>query len=344
MDRSRLAAIVSCFAERRLVVLGDYFLDRYLEIDRSIAETSLETGLEAHQVTAIRNSPGAAGNVAANLAALGIRVAALGVIGEDGQGDDLARALVARGVDTTSLFRLPARFTPTYTKPMMREHDGRVHEMSRLDIKNRKPLAHEAEDAIVAGLAGLLSGADGVVVADQVQDRNCGAVTDRVRQALIEQAARHPGKVFIADSRTRIGEFRGVLLKPNEREAMAAVHRESSGRVTLAQAEEAGHVLAARGERPVFVTVGKMGVLVCDGRKCERVPAVPVRGQIDIVGAGDSTIAGIAAALASGASLTEAAIVGNLVASVTIRQLGTTGTARPEQVLEALSYWEGRRA
>ncbi|NLD42732.1 MAG: carbohydrate kinase [Chloroflexi bacterium] len=340
MDRARLEEITAGFAEQRLVVLGDYFLDRYLEIDRTLAETSLETGLEAHQVTAIRNSPGAAGNVAANLAALGVHVAALGVIGEDGQGYDLARELDARDIDSGPLFRLSDRFTPTYTKPLMHEPDGRVHELSRLDVKNRQPLEPEVEDAIVARLAELLAEADGVVVADQAQERNCGVVTDRVRQALVDLAGRQARKVFLVDSRTRIGEFGGLFLKPNEREAIAAVHPGAVGPFSLDLAAEAGRALAARGGRPVFVTVGEMGVLVCDGAGSRRVPAVPVHGEIDIVGAGDSTMAGLAAALASGAGLAEAALVGNLVASVTIRQLGTTGTATPAQVLEAFSRWQ----
>ncbi len=340
VERSRLGGLLARLPALRLIVLGDFFLDRYLEIDRALAETSLETGLEAHQVTAIRSSPGAAGNVAANLAALGVQVSALGVIGEDGQGYDLLRALGERGIETAAMLARPERSTPTYTKPLLREPDGSVHELSRLDIKNRQPLARDAEDVVIARLSSLLADADGGIVVDQVQERNCGVVTDRVRQSLIDLAGQFPGKVLIADSRTRIGEYRQMLLKPNEREAMAATRPQVPGPFSLAQAEQAGRELAERGARPVFVTVGELGILLCDGRRCQRVPAVPARGEIDIVGAGDSTMAGIAAALAAGATLPEAALVGNLVASVTIRQLGTTGIARPDQVLEALSRWQ----
>jgi len=340
VERSRLEAILARLPALRLAVVGDYFLDRYLDIDRTLAEISLETGLEAHQVTAIRCSPGAAGNVAANLTALRVQVRALGVIGEDGQGSDLLRALAERGIDTAAMLARPDLFTPTYTKPMLHEPDGTVHELSRLDIKNRRPLARDAEDALIARLGALVAECDGVVVADQVQERDCGVVTDRVRETLIASAAQHPGRLCIVDSRTRIGEYRGVMLKPNEREAMAAARPGTPGPYTLAQAEQAGRELAERSGQPVFVTVGEMGVLVCEGARCDRVPAVPVHGEIDIVGAGDSTIAGIASALAAGATPREAALVGNLVASVTIHQLGTTGTARPEQVLEALSRWQ----
>jgi sugar/nucleoside kinase (ribokinase family) len=72
---------------------------------------------------------------------------------------------------------------------------------------------------------------------------------------------------------------------------------------------------------------------VVEGAAVHKVPAFPVEGPIDIVGAGDATTAGIVCALASGATLVEAAYLGNLVASITIRKLGTTGTASPEEVL-----------
>jgi len=84
----------------------------------------------------------------------------------------------------------------------------------------------------------------------------------------------------------------------------------------------------------VFVTVGDQGILLFTEKGRQHVPAVPVSGEIDIVGAGDSVMAGIVSALCSGATPTEAALVGNLVASITIQQIGTTGTASREQVQE----------
>lgn len=340
MEAGRLGQILGRFGRLRLLVLGDYFMDKYLEIDRSLAEISLETGLEAHQVVGVRTSPGAAGNVAANLAALGVPTGALGVIGDDGEGYDLVHELERRAISTDALLRAPARRTPTYTKPMMHEPDGRVHELSRLDIVNRSPLPADLEAKVIARLGDLLPDADGVVVGDQVPARNHGVVTDTVRAALADLTARHPDKIVIADSRTRIGEFRGVMLKPNDREAVAAAFGRPIGEaISPERVEAAGRELCARAGRAVFVTVGERGCIVCADGECRRVPAVRVQGKIDIVGAGDSTIAGIAAALAAGATLAEAALVGNLVASVTIRQIGTTGTATQEDVLQALSNW-----
>jgi rfaE bifunctional protein kinase chain/domain len=342
MELERLLDILKGFRHTRVLVVGDYFLDKYLEIDRSLAEVSLETGLEVHQVVEVRTSPGAAGTVVSNFRALEVEVVALGVIGDDGEGYELLRGLDQRGVDTRPLLRTDTRFTPTYTKPMMHEPDGRVHELSRLDIKNRTPLPAELEAQIVRGLRELAPEVDAIVVADQVPERNCGIITDRVREVLAELAEEHPDITIAADSRLRIGEFRNIILKPNQHEAALALYGADREAPTLAESAAMGQALAERTGRPVFLTVGAEGGLACTSEGCQRALPVPVEGEIDIVGAGDSTMAGIVSALCSGANLLEAALIGQLVASVTIRCIGTTGTACQAEVVEALARW--RRA
>jgi sugar/nucleoside kinase (ribokinase family) len=151
-------------------------------------------------------------------------------------------------------------------------------------------------------------------------------VTDNVRLRLQELAATSPDKWILADSRERIGLFRGAWLKPNQAECMGATGETS--------VEAAALALARQGGRPVFCTRGEQGIMVVEPRsaRVRHVAGFKVTGPIDTVGAGDSTGAGIACALACGASPEEAAAFGNLVASITIQQLGTTGTATPEQV------------
>lgn len=340
MDAQRLDCLLNHFPQVRVAVVGDFFLDRYLVINPALGEVSLETGLEAYQVVAQRSSPGAAGTVTSNLRALGVgQVLAVSILGRDGNGYDLRRGLEATGVALDYLLEAPDRFTPTYTKPMRRQPDGSEVEMNRLDIKNRQPLPADLEEALLERLRAVVPQVHGVLIADQVPERNCGVITDRVREEIAALARDHPEVVFIADSRRRIGEFRHVILKPNQREAVEAVWPGSAGSGDRAVAQEAGRQLAARNGRPVFVTLGPAGMLVCTPDGCERVPAFPVRGPIDIVGAGDSAFASIAAALCSGATPREAALLGNLVASITIQQLGTTGTATPDQVRERWAQW-----
>ncbi|GIV18220.1 MAG: RfaE bifunctional protein, domain I [Armatimonadota bacterium] len=336
MTRERLQQILYRFPEQKVLVVGDFFLDHYLLIDRALSETSLETALEAYQVVEIRNSPGAGGTVANNLRALEVQTYALTLIGQDGHGYELLHELRARGVNVDGVLQHPKRFTPTYTKPMLREVDGRVHEINRLDIKNRTPLQPEWEERIITLLRDFVPEVDGVIVADQVEERNCGVVTDRVREEVCRLASEYPRKVFFADSRARIGEYRNLLIKPNQREAMRVFQPDWEGTCTIEEARAVGVKLSKRTGKPVFLTIGEQGVLVVDGENINHVPAVPVTGEIDIVGAGDSTSAGTVSALCSGANLVEAAEVGQLVASITIQQIGTTGVATREQVLKRL--------
>ncbi len=334
MTRSQVQDLLRRFADLRIAVVGDFFLDKYLILDPALAEISIETGLEARQVVEIRCSPGAAGTVTNNLAALGVgRIEAIGMIGDDGEGYDLLKGLQARGIGCSHLRRLADRFTPTYTKPMVRTPSGES-EIERIDIKNRAPTPRHVEDAIVSAVTDMAaSGAiDAVLVADQVQERNCGTVTDHVREAMATLSQSCPVLVM-ADSRTRISEFRDVVVKPNRHEAAAAVGMADPETADIGSLSDIGRALSLRNRRPVFVTLGADGILACTSDAAVHVPALPLRGEIDIVGAGDSVFAGIACSLAAGATTEQAAEIGNLCASVTIHKLGTTGTASPDEIL-----------
>src|SRR5438552_635293 len=131
-------------------VVGDLFLDRYLDLDAALTEPSLETGLDAYQVVRVRAAAGAAGTVINNLAALGVgRILPLAVVGDDGEGHELRQALDAlRFVDPRHLSVTRDRRTPTYTKPMLCQAGHPPRELNRLDIKNRSRLPTELEDQV----------------------------------------------------------------------------------------------------------------------------------------------------------------------------------------------------
>lgn len=333
MDAAGMSRLLDAFREARIAVVGDFFLDKYLVVDPAIAEVSIETDLEAHQVVAKRLSPGAAGTVTSNLAALGVgTIHAVGIIGRDGEGFELKEGLHARGVTTEFLTESPDRFTPTYTKPMALRPDGSEVEMNRHDIRNRATTPKALDDALIADLRRVVPQVDAVIVLDQVQERNFGVVTDRVRSELAALAQRRPDTVFFGDARTHIADFRNIIIKPNAFEAVAAIRPQHEGRPTPALARECGEELARRTARPLYVTLGPDGILVFDGKDWSHARTVPAEGPIDIVGAGDSTTAGIVSSLCSGASLHDAALIGNVVASITIQRIGTTGTASPEEV------------
>jgi rfaE bifunctional protein kinase chain/domain len=322
-------------------VLGDLFLDRYLDIDASLTEPSIETGLDAYQVVRVRPSPGAAGTVINNLVALGVgRVLPVAVIGDDGEGYELRQALTAQRVVSLDGVRSAAdRRTPTYTKPMLCHPGEPPRELNRLDIKNRRPLGEALEQQVQRDLDAIWPQVDALIVLDQVSEADCGVVTARVRNRLAELGASAPGRLILVDSRERIGLFRNVSLKPNAAECQRAAFAATAAPGDLV---EAVRRLAWQTGRTVFCTNGAAGILLAASPDSEpvRVPARPVTGPIDVVGAGDSTSAAIACAVAAGATLEQAAAFGNLVASITIQQIGTTGTASPEQIrLESRGSW-----
>lgn len=334
LTQTQLQALLDRFADARIAVVGDFFLDRYLIIDPAFAEPSIETGLTAHQVVEIRNSPGAAGTIVNNLVALGARhIHAVGLIGSDGYGFELQRALQRQGVDISRLLVAEDRFTPTYTKPVTIV-DGQVREMERLDIINRQPTPVSWETAIEEQVRNVAGEVDAVIILDQVVAADCGVVTARLREVLGETADAHPSVHFFADSRAHIGQFTRMMLKPNKAEALRGVGMEPSQ--DRDQVFAAGRTLCERAGKPVFMTDGERGILLFHDGQVEEIPGFPVQGPIDVTGAGDSATAGIVLSLCSGASLAQAALVGNLVASITVQQIGTTGTASPEQVLQRL--------
>ncbi len=340
MRAERLDQILSGFADAAAAVVGDFFLDKYLEIDPALSETSLETGLEARQVVAVRCQPGAAGTIVGNLCALGIgRVICLGFVGDDGEGFELLRALRALGADADRVLRTKDRLTPTYRKPLVHQPEGRLRELERLDTKNREPLPRDLEESLIAALREVAPRVNAVIAQDQVQEAECGVITGLMRETLAKLAEEHPSVIRFGDSRTRIGEYRNVIVKPNREEVCRAIHPDSPPH-DCAGAKRCAGALSARVGGPVYLTLGADGMALITPDRTQLIPTVSLEGEVDIVGAGDSATAGIVAALCAGATLEEAGIIGNIAASIAIQQLGTTGTATQEQVREQFARHE----
>lgn len=344
MSARRLEEILGRFPRLRVGVVGDFFLDRYLEVDGALAETSFETGLTAHQVVAVRHAPGAAGNVAANLSSLGVgALHAVGFTGEDGPGCELRRDLESLGCSREHLHTAPGVLTPTYIKPRDAHVGGLAGEHERYDIRNRTRLSARLQESLIESVDALLDEIDALIMVDQVASQECGVMTPRVREALIERARRRGGPAFWADSRARIGLFRGVTLKANQFEAVGRRRQRQGDRVEMPELVAAAERLRRSAGAAAVVTCGERGTIVCDAETIF-VPALRVDGEVDITGAGDTFLAAAALAFSAGASLAEAALVGNLAASITIQKLATTGLARPEELPGRLETWLSQRS
>ncbi len=331
LDKPGLRALLERIRSKRVAVVGDFHLDVYWHADMRTARLSRETPHFARPVVDERYDPGVGGVVAGNLRALGVgTVFAIGACGDDWRGDVLRRRLGELGVDVRSFRVVHGRTTPTYVKPMLHGYES-VQEDPRLDFQDARDIPPEEQEGLLKQLEELLPDLDGIIVADQIEDAHGGIITPTVRGALAEIGASSPHLPILVDSRSRIGLFRNVMVKVNRLEVSRALGRQEPD--TLEDLFVMGSELSTTTGRTVVVSAGPLGMGYAGHHQRGHVPAIPVEGTIDPVGAGDSASAGLMSALAAGASLAEAVALANMVAAVTVRKLGVTGTASPEELL-----------
>ncbi len=340
MNNNRFEKILSSFPKVKIAVLGDFFLDLYISMERSLSELSLETNLEAFQAVDIQGLPGAAGVVTNNLVGLGASASAIAYTGDDGNGFVLRKELIQRGINIEHLLQSNQRFTPTYTKPMMTEVDGPTVELNRIDVKNRTPNPPDLENKIIQRIRTAIKDHDGILVTEQVKEDGCGVLSPTVRSALSDLAKANPDKFIIVDSRHYTSRYEHVSLKMNLSEASRAIKELDPKARAIKNVDRLNQAIAFQRQlwnkvkKPIYITLGSKGISGCANEENFHHPGYQSSGPIDIVGAGDSVLAGCGVSQCAGASPKEAAYIGNLVGSLTIEQIGTTGIATPEQLLK----------
>ncbi len=336
MNADRFAAITGRYRSLRIGVVGDFFLDRYLEINPAKGEISIETGLPVYNVEAVRANPGAAGTILNNLVALGVgEIFAVGFCGDDGEGYELRRALAAKpGVNSEHFLISNARRTPVYCKPLVMEPGLPPRELNRFDSKNWSSTPMELQQELASRIAKLAKHVDALLLMDQVDIAESGVVTPVVCEAALKALQERGNLTVLADSRRGVKDFPPLGFKMN---ATELGHLTGTSILELEDVKSQAAALANRNGQAVFVTLAERGVVgALPGRSPEHVLSHPVRGPIDIVGAGDSVTANLAAALAAGADAREAMELAMAGASIVVHQLGTTGTASVSQIAELL--------
>ncbi len=332
LTAARLKQILAEIRRVNVGVVGDFCLDVYWILDLEAGEESVETGLTTRPVREQRYSLGGAGNVIANLSALGAgNTFAFAALGHDPFGaemlaklDDLA---VERG-GSVICADAAAWQTLAYCKPYV---DNR--EQARLDLGNFNALPDALACKLIENLEGTLPELDVVIVNEQVER---GIHTPCLQGELRSLMRRHPEKTFLFDGRHVTEAYPEACLKINASEAvrlcgMARAPREP---VPREEAERAARELFSRTGKTVFVTRGDRGCILCDGEGTDRVPGLHVVGPTDPVGAGDSFLAALAASIAAGATHREAMRIANFAARVTVKKLKRTGTASPAEILQ----------
>jgi len=311
IEGGRLSELLDGFRGRRVAILGDAMLDRYIWGD--VNRISPEAPVPVVEVCEETVRFGGAANVAENVATLGATADVVGVIGDDDHGRSLVQRLAERGVAVDHLIRVAGR--PTTTKTRIIAHNQQV---VRADREHSHAIEGEEERALVTALEGAVRAADVLIISDYGK----GVVTERTLAVALEAARTGETKVCVDPKQSHFSRYLGVTaITPNLKEASGAVGYPMATEDELLRG---GWELRDRLDAEcVIVTRGEQGMsLFMRGGDYEHLPTV-AREVYDVTGAGDTVVSVLGVALAAGASMVEAAIIANHAAGIVIREIGT---------------------
>jgi rfaE bifunctional protein kinase chain/domain len=311
-----------------LAVFGDFCIDAYWELHEEANEYSVETGLQVRQVKMQRYSLGGAGNVVTNLAALGVGcVQAIGVSGTDPFGAVMQDMLSRHADYRCDVIEDPTWETMVYAKPSV---GGR--EESRIDFGAFNDPGQALASRLLAHLEEAADEHDVVILNQQVEG---GLSSPKLIESINGIIARSKKALFLVDARHHPEKYAGALLKVNMSEAARLLGEEPVCLDEDTRAIEFATRIHVLTSKPAFVTRGERGIAVAAEGEVKLIEGLSVAGPIDTVGAGDTVVASVAAALAAGASPWQAGAMANIAAMVTVKKLRTTGTASPDEILAA---------
>lgn len=323
--RDRLLHLLSAFSQARVLVVGDLTLDEFLT--GQVERVSREAPVLIIRHKATQQVPGGGANAVYNLAKLGGRVKAVGLIGQDTQGEALRSIFAQAGIDTQGVFTDPARPTVTKTRISAHARQSVTQQIVRIDRKSDELPVESLQMQMAEYIKQQLASVDAVVCSDYGE----GILT----QPVIEAALNHPRT--IVDAQKELQRYqKATIFTPNLPEAelavgypVAKVGGETANPQILSQAGK--DLLALTGAKQMLITRGEegMSLFTPEGEEVH-IPAFNRTEVFDVTGAGDTVVAALTLALTAGASFWEAAVLGNLAASIVVRQFGTTTTTQAE--------------
>jgi rfaE bifunctional protein kinase chain/domain len=323
----RLFSLLEQFKTIEVLVIGDLTLDEFLtgQVERLSREAPVL--ILRHKYT--RQIPGGGANAVYNLAKLGAKVKVAGLVGKDIQGEALREIFEAAGIDTRGMLMDLNRPTVTKTRISGHARQSVTQQIVRVDRKSDELPDITLQQQLAEYIQKEIATVEAVVCSDYGD----GVLTNPVIQAGLNHQR------VIVDTQTELYRYAGAtLFTPNLPEAEQAVGYPINSETSLQQAgkdllqlTQAQHMLITRGEEGMSLFEQTQA-----GIESWHIPAFNRTDVFDVTGAGDTVVAALTLGLCAGASFWEAAVLGNLAASIVVRQFGTA-TTTPEEIQEALS-------
>ena len=309
-DETRLHEIFSSMQNRFIAVIGDVMLDRY--IWGSVTRISPEAPVPVIDVDRESNHLGGASNVALNIRSMGAVPVLFGVVGRDSNANELRTIFEKEKIITDFLVEDDARPTTVKTRIIA----GSQH-VARIDYEDRQQISEEVTRRLIDRLENHIGSINIIIL----QDYNKGVVGPTLIRQVIELAREHNIPALVDPKFSNFFEYQGVtVFKPNRKETEDAL------KVRLS--DEASFIEAARTLRQrlhcehVLLTLGEKGMLLLENDGSVTRVDTRARKVADVSGAGDTVIATLAVALASGASMVEAAHISNFAGGLVCEEVG----------------------
>jgi len=301
---------------RSILVIGDMVADIYL--DGRISRISREAPVLVLEQAGEKVVAGGAANVVNNIATLGGKVHAVGLVGADKSADGLRVILAKNGADVSGLIADDSRPTISKTRIIAGGRATVSQQIVRIDRESKAPMASAVEAELRAYIKSVLPTVEGVVISDY----GSGTVTEGLQTLLIDYCRAHDIP-SIVDSRYAVRRFHGIgYVKQNDAEIAAAMGRELvTTEDIIAAAEELRGELAAKG---VLVTRGELGMVLVEHGAVHEIPVSDKSEVFDVSGAGDTCVAAVILALAAGIAPATAARLSNIASGIAVRKLGTS--------------------
>ena len=330
MQESEVNYIFEKISDLRVGVIGDFAVDFYYDIQKKTGEISLETRQEVWWGRQPRTSLGAAGNVVQNLAALGVgSLKVFGAIGRDVYGREMLHQMQSLGVDTTGIRIQDGGWeTCAYTKPL-----DQGTELNRIDFGTHNQLSDEGFEEILKSLRAQMAYLDVLIINQQF----ASPLITRERVDLLNTMATvYPQVYILADMRTYGLTLRGMTLKVNTEEMGRLLEVAGHDRWTTDECTFYGHQLSDHVQGPVLITRGEQGMQYVHQSSVHQSAALVLEGELDTVGAGDTSVAAFAACAGAKVPVLEALALANLAAAVTVQKINQTGTASRDEIINLI--------
>lgn len=322
--KQRAEEIVRAIGDRKVVVLGDVMLDEFVWGD--VTRISPEAPVPVVDIRRESTHLGGAANVLANLVALGAKACVVGVTGKDAAGERLRAGLREASPIQADDYLVADGSRPSTIKTRIIAHSQLV---VRADRERRTPVDVETEDRIISALKLAVKSADAFVVSDYDK----GVVTPRILAEILPLVYRRAPVLVDPKIRNFAFYHPATLVTPNHHEALRMTNLEEDSDRGLHRAAQ----LIREKLRcdSVLITRGNRGMMLLEGNSDPVYVETAAREVYDVTGAGDTVVATLAAALASGASMFEAATLANHAAGIVVGKVGTA-TASADELISSI--------